>query len=79
VAILKEKLAEYLSLDSSNIFLFWKGRVALYAILKAIDIKEGDEIILIKTAWEWEKRGGILYRTQGKLREKSDSLSRAEV
>ena len=30
----------------ANIFLFWKGRVALYAILKAIGIKEGDEIIL---------------------------------
>ena len=55
------------------------GTDAIYLSLKALDIKEGDEIILIKTAWEWEKRGGILYRTQGKLREKSDSLSRAEV
>ena len=27
-------------------FAFWKGRVALYAILKALDIKEGDEVIL---------------------------------
>lgn len=26
--------------------LFWKGRVALYAILKAIEIKKGDEIII---------------------------------
>jgi dTDP-4-amino-4,6-dideoxygalactose transaminase len=27
-------------------FSFWKGRVALYAILKALDVKAGDEIIL---------------------------------
>jgi len=44
--LLKEKLAEHLCVDSKNIFLFWKGRVSLYAILKAIGIKEGDEIIL---------------------------------
>jgi len=29
-----------------NAFAFWKGRVALYAILKALDVKAGDEIIL---------------------------------
>ena len=44
--LLKEKLAEHLCVDSKNIFLFWKGRVSLYAILKAIGIKEGNEIIL---------------------------------
>ena len=27
-------------------FAFWKGRVALYAILRALDIGEGDEIIM---------------------------------
>ena len=27
-------------------FSFWKGRVALYAILKALGVKEGDEVIL---------------------------------
>jgi len=42
----KEQLAHYLSIPPQSIFLFWKGRVALYAILKAIGIKEGDEIIL---------------------------------
>ncbi|WP_297888156.1 aminotransferase class I/II-fold pyridoxal phosphate-dependent enzyme [Sulfurihydrogenibium sp.] len=42
--VFKAKISEYLSLD--NVFLFWKGRVALYAILKAIGIKEGDEVIL---------------------------------
>lgn len=27
-------------------FAFWKGRVALYALLRALDIREGDEVIL---------------------------------
>ena len=44
--IFKSKVANYLNTNPQNIFLFWKGRVALYAILKAIGIKEGDEIIL---------------------------------
>ncbi|OCC14655.1 Glutamate--UDP-2-acetamido-2-deoxy-D-ribohex-3-uluronic acid aminotransferase (PLP cofactor) [Dissulfuribacter thermophilus] len=42
----KLKIAEYLGINAKNIFLFWKGRVALYAILKAIGIKKGDEVIL---------------------------------
>lgn len=33
-------------LDSTNAFAFWKGRVALYAILEAVGIEPGDEIIL---------------------------------
>jgi len=44
--LLKEQLAEHLSIDFRDIFLFWKGRVALYAILGATGIKGGDEIIL---------------------------------
>ncbi|MGD1041766.1 MAG: DegT/DnrJ/EryC1/StrS family aminotransferase [Sedimentisphaerales bacterium] len=32
--------------NESNAFAFWKGRVAMYAILKACGVKEGDEIIL---------------------------------
>jgi dTDP-4-amino-4,6-dideoxygalactose transaminase len=32
--------------DSTNAFAFWKGRVALYAILEAVGIEPGDEIIL---------------------------------
>ncbi|MBU4444534.1 aminotransferase class I/II-fold pyridoxal phosphate-dependent enzyme [bacterium] len=43
---MKQELAKYFSLDQSQITLFWKGRVALYAIFKALGIKEGDEIIL---------------------------------
>jgi len=27
-------------------FAFWKGRVAMYAILKALEVKDGDEVIL---------------------------------
>ena len=42
----KQLIGKYLGVNSQNIFLFWKGRIALYAILKAIGIKEGDEIIL---------------------------------
>ncbi|MBN4066179.1 DegT/DnrJ/EryC1/StrS family aminotransferase [Candidatus Amoebophilus asiaticus] len=42
----KNELAAYLGISSENIFLFWKGRVALYAILKCLGIREGDEVIL---------------------------------
>ncbi len=44
IQIFKQEIAVYLNI--SKIFLFWKGRVALYAILKTIGIKPGDEIIL---------------------------------
>ena len=40
----EEKFAEYF--NSKYAYCFWKGRVALSAILFALDIKEGDEIIL---------------------------------
>ncbi len=40
-----EKLfAEYF--QTNNAFAFWKGRVAMYAILKALDVSQGDEVIL---------------------------------
>ncbi len=32
--------------DRPKLFYFWKGRVALYTILKAMDIQPGDEVIL---------------------------------
>ncbi|OHB55232.1 MAG: hypothetical protein A2Y07_11060 [Planctomycetes bacterium GWF2_50_10] len=32
--------------DHGQAFAFWKGRVAMYAILKGLGIKDGDEIIL---------------------------------
>lgn len=34
------------SLGGGHAFGFWKGRVALYAILKAMGIKEGDEVVM---------------------------------
>jgi perosamine synthetase len=40
----ERKFAELFSL--SRAFAFWKGRVALYAILKALGIKAGDEVIV---------------------------------
>jgi perosamine synthetase len=42
----KKELSNYLAVDASQVFLFWKGRVALYAILKALGISKGDEVIL---------------------------------
>ncbi len=40
----KNKIGNYV--DNQNIFLYWKGRVALYALLKAMKIKKGDEVII---------------------------------
>jgi perosamine synthetase len=35
-----------LSREGQDIFTFWKGRVALYAILKALDLKAGDRVLV---------------------------------
>ncbi|MCX6234047.1 MAG: DegT/DnrJ/EryC1/StrS family aminotransferase [Bacteroidetes bacterium] len=45
-ALYKQSIAEVLQSSSDNIFLYWKGRVALYAILKAMEVAGEDEIIL---------------------------------
>ena len=42
----KTAIASYLAAEKEDIFLYWKGRVALYALLKAINVKEGDEVIV---------------------------------
>lgn len=42
----KKAIASVIKCNPDNIFLYWKGRVALYAILKAMGVKENDEIIL---------------------------------
>ena len=42
----KSELANYLKVNESHITLFWKGRVALYALLKSFGINKGDEVIL---------------------------------
>jgi perosamine synthetase len=40
----EQKFAE--TLDAQRAFAFWKGRVALYAMLKAIGIGAGDEVVV---------------------------------
>lgn len=40
-----EKLSSYTE-GNKNIFFYWKGRVALYAILKSMGVQEGDEVIV---------------------------------
>ena len=40
----QQQFASFFSIDHA--FSFWKGRVAMYAILKALGVTEGDEVIL---------------------------------
>ncbi len=40
----EQAFAEWLGVRRA--FAFWKGRVAMYAILKALEVGEGDEVIL---------------------------------
>ena len=40
----QQKFARFLGAERA--FAFWKGRVALYALLRALDVGEGDEVIL---------------------------------
>lgn len=42
----KKAIAQYLEVDSAQISLYWRGRVGLYCILKAMDIQSDDEVIL---------------------------------
>lgn len=42
----KKEIASYLHAAENQIFLYWKGRVALYALLKAMDIGKDDEVVL---------------------------------
>lgn len=42
----RKTISEKLSCAEDEIFFYWKGRVALYALLKAMGIKEGDEVIV---------------------------------
>ena len=39
-------LASYLGVQEEQVSLYWKGRVALYSVLKAMEIGPGDEVIL---------------------------------
>jgi len=42
----KKNIASFLNVNADQIFLYWKGRVALYALLKAMHVTKDDEIIL---------------------------------
>jgi len=42
----KKVIASILKCNQHQVFLYWKGRVALYAILKAMGVQKDDEIIL---------------------------------
>jgi len=42
----KRAIASYLNAEENQIFLYWKGRVALYALLKAMGVGKDDEVIL---------------------------------
>ena len=42
----KQAISSVLSVNPENVFLYWKGRVALYALLKAAGIGIGDEVLL---------------------------------
>jgi dTDP-4-amino-4,6-dideoxygalactose transaminase len=46
IGAMRKRIASYLEIDESGVFLYWKGRVALYALLKAMGVNEGDEVIL---------------------------------
>ena len=42
----KKEIVSFLNANENRIFLYWKGRVALYAILKAMGVGKDDEVIL---------------------------------
>jgi len=42
----KQELNKYLHCDDNAIFFYWKGRVALYEILRAMGVGEGDEVLV---------------------------------
>lgn len=42
----KQILAQHLNVSHEDVFLYWKGRIALYALLKAMKIGKDDEVIL---------------------------------
>ena len=42
----QSKIAEFLQIDAEQVSLYWKGRVALYTMLKAMGVGPGDEVVL---------------------------------
>jgi dTDP-4-amino-4,6-dideoxygalactose transaminase len=45
-SIYKKSIAEFLECDPDRIFLYWKGRVALYSIIKTMELEKDDEVII---------------------------------
>ena len=41
-----EAVASELNVEQTQVFPYWKGRVGLYALLKAMQIGNGDEVII---------------------------------
>lgn len=46
INLYKTEIANYLETDKENITLFWKGRVALYGLLKSMGVSANDEVII---------------------------------
>ena len=42
----RHEISKWLSCSENDIFFYWKGRVALYALLKAMGVSDGDEVIV---------------------------------
>lgn len=42
----RQALAGFFQMEPSQVALFWKGRVGLYAILHALGIRTGDEVVI---------------------------------
>lgn len=42
----RKEINSYLKCDEDNIYFYWKGRVAFYALLKAMGVGPGDEVIV---------------------------------
>lgn len=42
----RKAINDYLNCGEDNIFFYWKGRVALYALLKAMEVGPGDEVLV---------------------------------
>ncbi|MAZ36470.1 MAG: hypothetical protein CL842_03345 [Crocinitomicaceae bacterium] len=46
VSLYKQKISSALNCQEDEVFLYWKGRVALYTVLKALGVTKGDEVLL---------------------------------
>ena len=42
----RSTISDFLGVDQKKIHTYWKGRIALYTALKAMNIGKGDEVIL---------------------------------